>query len=129
MSDVRDKKLDQLNRKADLIDKHVGLWIKQNRQKMGLSQKDLAEAIGISYQQLQKYETGANRISAGRLYNLSQYMNIPIEQFFLNAPVTDHQIFLPKERMISQEINVKLSSLNRKPVEKAIHDLIDALLK
>ncbi len=53
---------------AKRVDKHVGKRIRERRVKMGLTQQGLAEALEITYQQLQKYETGANRVSAGRLY-------------------------------------------------------------
>ena len=51
---------------------------------MGLSQEKLAEAVGITFQQIQKYENGANRVSAGRLYEFSKILNTPINYFFDN---------------------------------------------
>lgn len=69
-------------RKADPIDRHVGKRLRLRRSMMGISQEKLAAAIGISFQQLQKYEQGINRISASRLYDLCQALNISISFLF-----------------------------------------------
>ena len=60
----------------------VGRRIRARRQQLGLSQKALAEALGISYQQVQKYENGASRIGAGRLQQLAEILNVPVSVFF-----------------------------------------------
>ncbi len=67
---------------AKRVDKHVGKCIRERRVKMGLTQKALAEALEISYQQLQKYETGANRIGAGRLYEIAMRLGVDVSYFF-----------------------------------------------
>ncbi|MEC9347647.1 MAG: helix-turn-helix domain-containing protein [Pseudomonadota bacterium] len=64
------------------IDRHVGERIRRRRAELGLTQHDLASALGISYQQVQKYETGANRVSAGRLYEMSRQLGCHIGWFF-----------------------------------------------
>lgn len=64
---------------ADLV---VGANVRQLRADAGLTLSELAEALGISHQQLQKYETGANRISAGMLYELARFFVIPVDQLF-----------------------------------------------
>jgi transcriptional regulator with XRE-family HTH domain len=64
------------------IDVHVGERLRTRRTLLGLSQMSLAEATGYSFQQLQKYEKGANRISASRLYDLSQILGVDIGYFF-----------------------------------------------
>lgn len=64
------------------IDIFVGNRIKQKRRTLKLSQQQLAEELHISFQQLQKYESGQNRISASRLWDLSQILNEPISYFF-----------------------------------------------
>ncbi len=66
------------------IDIFVGKRIKQKRQELNLSQQQLAKKLHISFQQLQKYESGQNRISASRLWDLSQTLNEPISYFFEN---------------------------------------------
>lgn len=64
------------------IDIHVGTRLRLRRTLLGLSQETLGEAVGITFQQLQKYERGANRISASRLFNLSQVLGVPVSFFF-----------------------------------------------
>lgn len=65
-----------------LIDAHVAASLRRHRIAAGLTQADLASLLSLSYQQLQKYETGTNRISAGRLYELSQILSVDISSFF-----------------------------------------------
>jgi transcriptional regulator with XRE-family HTH domain len=64
------------------IDIHVGTRLRLRRTLLGLSQETLGEAVGITFQQLQKYERGANRISASRLFNLAQVLGVPVGFFF-----------------------------------------------
>jgi transcriptional regulator with XRE-family HTH domain len=64
------------------IDVHVGNRLRTRRTLLGLSQMALADAIGLTFQQLQKYEKGANRITASRLYDLSQVLGVEIAYFF-----------------------------------------------
>ncbi|WP_413207940.1 helix-turn-helix domain-containing protein [Rhodospirillum sp. A1_3_36] len=68
------------------VDRHVGHRIQQRRKSLGLTQAQLAEALGISMQQVQKYETAFNRISASRLYELSQALAVPVRFFFEGLP-------------------------------------------
>ncbi len=67
---------------AKQVDHHVGERIRQKRTSLGLTQEHLANALGISYQQVQKYETGANRVSAGRLYEIAERLEAEIGYFF-----------------------------------------------
>ncbi|MFN5619069.1 MAG: helix-turn-helix domain-containing protein, partial [Brevundimonas sp.] len=64
------------------LDGYVGARISARRQALGLSQAALAGRIGVSFQQLQKYESGANRISASRLHHLAQALGAPVGAFF-----------------------------------------------
>ena len=64
------------------IDRHVGERIRRRRVMLGLTQEQLGEALGISYQQIQRYETGANRVSAGRLFKISQILEINVAKLF-----------------------------------------------
>ena len=68
--------------RATDIDKHVGTRIRIRRNLLGLSTVDLAKAIGVTYQQANKYEVGKNRISAGRLYQIAKALDVPVEFFF-----------------------------------------------
>ncbi|MDF1722495.1 MAG: helix-turn-helix transcriptional regulator [Minwuia sp.] len=64
------------------IDRHVGERIRSRRAELGMTQHDLASLLGISYQQVQKYETGANRVSAGRLYEVARQLGSSVGFFF-----------------------------------------------
>jgi len=64
------------------VDVHVGKRIRQRRWMNGTTQQQLAEAVGIKFQQIQKYETGMNRVSASRLWNISHVLAVPVSFFF-----------------------------------------------
>ena len=64
------------------VDLHVGKRIRQRRWLVGMTQQQLAEQVGIKFQQIQKYETGANRVSASRLWDISEAMDVPVNFFF-----------------------------------------------
>ena len=68
----------------DSVDVHVGQRLRVRRSLLGLSQEKLAEAIGLTFQQIQKYERGMNRISAGRLFQFSRILEVPVAYFFEN---------------------------------------------
>ncbi len=68
------------------VDVHVGARVRMRRTLLGMSQTTLGEAIGLTFQQMQKYEKGTNRISAGRLYALSGTLDVPVEYFFDDMP-------------------------------------------
>ena len=72
------------------IDIHVGARLRLRRTLLGLSQEKLGEAVGITFQQLQKYERGSNRISASRLFNLSQVLGVAVSYFFEDMPSPEH---------------------------------------
>lgn len=63
-------------------DVYVGRRIRQRRWVIGLTQKELADRVGIKFQQIQKYETGANRVGASRLWELANTLSVPISYFF-----------------------------------------------
>jgi len=65
-----------------VVDVHVGKRIRQRRWLIGMTQQKLAELVGIKFQQIQKYETGANRVSASRLWDIAEAMGVPISFFF-----------------------------------------------
>jgi transcriptional regulator with XRE-family HTH domain len=64
------------------VDVHVGKRIRQRRWMIGMTQQQLADAVGIKFQQIQKYETGMNRVSASRLWDVASTMGVPISFFF-----------------------------------------------
>ena len=84
------------------IDLHVGKRLRRRRRLLGLTQQSLAEDVGIRFQQIQKYECGANRVSAARLFELSEALSVPIQYFYeglsSNDPLsaeTDSDVIAP----------------------------------
>ncbi|THH35832.1 XRE family transcriptional regulator [Aliishimia ponticola] len=67
---------------AHVVDIHVGKRVRQRRWLLGLTQQQLGEAVGIKFQQVQKYETGANRVSASRLWEIAKVLEVPVTFFF-----------------------------------------------
>ena len=67
-------------------DRHVGSRVRMRRLMLDTSQTDVADALGLTFQQLQKYEKGSNRISASRLQHISQILQVPVPFFFEGAP-------------------------------------------
>src|ERR1700748_3336372 len=64
------------------IDKHLGKRLRMRRRSLGLTQQQIAEAVGVRFQQIQKYECGANRISAARLWSLAEALEVPVSYFY-----------------------------------------------
>ena len=64
------------------VDVHVGKRIRHRRWLVGMTQQQLAEQVGIKFQQIQKYETGANRVSASRLWDIADALEVPVSFFF-----------------------------------------------
>lgn len=69
-------------RSANYIDSHVGAKIRVRRQALRISQEKLGEALGVTFQQVQKYERGSNRVGASRLYGVAQALEVPVSYFF-----------------------------------------------
>ncbi len=130
----------QLSKKPDPIDVHVGSRVRLRRTMLGFSQEKLGERLGITFQQVQKYEKGANRIGASRLQNIASVLNTPISFFFDDAPGTGLQTNhgFEEEEASSYVVNFLSSSeglqLNRAfikikdpQVRKKIVDLVKSL--
>jgi transcriptional regulator with XRE-family HTH domain len=69
-------------RAANAIDKKIGQRVRSRRLEIGMSQEKLAELLGVTFQQVQKYEKGVNRIAASRLYNIASSLDMPAAKFF-----------------------------------------------
>ena len=70
------------SRRANPIDVHVGSRVRLRRMLLGMSQEKLGENLGLTFQQVQKYEKGINRIGASRLFDLSQVLGVPVQFFY-----------------------------------------------
>lgn len=73
-------------KKPNPIDVHVGSRVRLRRMLVGLSQEKLGESMGLTFQQIQKYEKGVNRIGASRLFSLSEILEVPVQFFFEGMP-------------------------------------------
>lgn len=106
------------------MDKIVGQKIRIRRVKQGLTQQDLAAALGLSYQQVQKYETGANRVSAGRLYYIANVLGVDIPYFFSAATEEEQMSITPRARQRD-----RLADLDgiTPVVKSALSNLVNAL--
>lgn len=71
---------------ADAIDRHIAGRVRIRRKEVGMSQQELGRRLGVTFQQIQKYENGANRISAGRLYATAHHLGVNVAYFFEDAP-------------------------------------------
>ncbi|MCL2331379.1 MAG: helix-turn-helix domain-containing protein [Proteobacteria bacterium] len=74
------------NPEKNTVDMHIGKRIQLRRNMIGLSQKDLGEKCGVTFQQIQKYESGANRIVASRLFQIGMILETPVSFFFSGLP-------------------------------------------
>jgi transcriptional regulator with XRE-family HTH domain len=110
--------------RADRIDAYVGARIREHRTLKGLSQEELAVELGISHQQVQKYERGSNRVGASRLYHIGQALGTPVSGFFDGLPV-------PGDDGAAQELSRKQPANDRTSLEliRSYHAVRDLGLK
>ncbi|GAA6168457.1 helix-turn-helix domain-containing protein [Sessilibacter corallicola] len=73
------------------IDQHIGAQLRAFRKLRGLSQQQLGQVLGVTFQQIQKYESGSNRLSSGKLYILHQVLDVPLIDFFEGLEKKDQQ--------------------------------------
>lgn len=115
------------------INAHVAQRIRSRRLEVGLTQQEVAHRLGVSFQQLQKYEHGKNRISAGRLYQLAAVLETGIEAFFAGF---DAEASMPSKPPAEANRSLEVSRLSRQfeaisssEVRRSIYGLIRALDK
>ena len=119
------------NRRPDSVDIHVGQTIRAHRLAAGLAQTDLAQKLGISFQQLQKYEKGMNRVGAGRLSRIARVLNIPVTKFFESeTDMPSSQPTFPF-RFISDRHALRLmraySEIDNRDVRHILADLVEVM--
>jgi transcriptional regulator with XRE-family HTH domain len=114
-----------LNRAND-TDRHVGARIRERRIMLGLSQQQMADLIGVTYQQAHKYERGINRISAGRLYEIAQVLSVPVGYFFEGLENHRGPILTARQRMCL-ELARNFSSISDERHQEALSQLARAL--
>ena len=119
------------------IDEHVGLRIRLRRKELGISQERLADAIGLTFQQVQKYERAANRVSASKLYEMARVLKTSVGYFFEGLPdVAPEDAAPPDLRSAIQaflmtpeglELSTVFPRLRRARVRRRILDLVRAM--
>ena len=107
------------------VDRHVGTRLRERRIMLGLTQQQMAELIGVTYQQAHKYETGINRISAGRLYQIARALGVEISYFFEDVEpgsgVARGQELMPQQRMLLELARNFAAIRSRKHQEALCH--------
>jgi len=114
-----------LNRAND-TDRHVGARIRERRIMLGLSQQQMADLIGVTYQQAHKYERGINRISAGRLYEIAQVLGVPVGYFFEGLDSNRQPDLTARQRMCL-ELARNFASISNERHQEALSQLARAL--
>lgn len=128
--------------KPNPIDIHVGSRVRFKRKILGITQRKLGDALGITFQQIQKYESGTNRIGSSRLYHISKILSVPVAFFFEDLPEeilketdklfkNDHESFATEKLYDNETINLLKSyyRIDSKIVRKNINTLIRSIIK
>jgi transcriptional regulator with XRE-family HTH domain len=130
------------SRRPNPIDVHVGSRVRFRRMLLGMSQEKLGEKLGLTFQQVQKYEKGINRIGASRLFDLAQVLGVPVQFFYEEAPagepqptITDGFAEKPAENTIVEflrsrdglELNKAFVRISDTKARRAIVDLVRSL--
>ncbi len=117
---------DELHVDVRHIDQHVGSRIRERRILMGFTQQQMANMIGVTYQQAHKYEKGINRISAGRLYSIATALNVPINYFYEGLQASTNAHTSSRQRMCL-EMARNFSSIENEKFQDALSHLARAL--
>jgi transcriptional regulator with XRE-family HTH domain len=113
------------NSSAGNVDAYVGYRIKLKRAELSLTQEDLANAIGVSFQQIQKYESGANRIAPARMLEISRKLKVPVSYFFSGIDCLQQNVgFLQEPTTATKSKDDKKSK-----EQKHLFELIEAFEK
>ena len=113
-------------RSTGAIDDYVGARVRERRIMLGLTQQQLAEMIGVTYQQAHKYERGINRVSAGRLYEIARVLNAPITYFYEGLGEETPRPVAPRQQMLL-EIARNFTEIQNEKHQEAISQLARAL--
>ena len=112
--------------RAEDVDRHVGARVRQRRVMLGLTQQQMADLIGVTYQQAHKYEKGINRVAAGRLYQMARVLGVDIGYFFEGLSENETLHSSPQQRMLLELARNFISIPTRKHQE-AVCSLARAL--
>lgn len=121
------RKLDRADRAA-FIDRHVGGRIRQRRTMLGVSQQQLAQAIGVTYQQQHKYERGLNRISAGRLFEIAEALAAPVAWFFDDMEAGQPSSELSQRQRMCLELARNFAAIDNEKQQEALSQMARSLV-
>jgi transcriptional regulator with XRE-family HTH domain len=113
--------------RAGAIDRHVGARIRERRLLLGMSQQQLAETIGVTYQQAHKYERGLNRISAGRLYGIAQVLGVPVSWFFEGFGTGGDAVPLTRRQRLCLEVARNFAQISNERHQMALSQMARVL--
>jgi transcriptional regulator with XRE-family HTH domain len=113
--------------RANNADRHVGTRIRERRVMLGLSQQQLAQMIGVTYQQAHKYERGLNRISAGRLYEIAQVLAVPISWFFEGMETEAMPVEMNPRQRMCLELARNFAMIDNEKHQEALSQMARAL--
>ena len=111
------------------IDKHVGSRVRMRRMMLEMSQEKLGDALDLTFQQIQKYEKGTNRIGASRLQQISSILQVPVSFFFEGAPATGHEVDGLSEAPSPAYISDSLATSDGLALTRAFVRIKDAKLR
>lgn len=113
--------------RASVADHHVGARIRERRVMLGLSQQQLAQLIGVTYQQAHKYERGLNRISAGRLYEIALVLSVPVSWFFEGLDAEVPAAELSTRQRMCLELARNFAAIDNHKHQEALSQMARAL--
>lgn len=116
-----------VNRATD-VDRYVGNRIRERRVMLGLSQQQMADLIGVTYQQAHKYEKGINRISAGRLYDIAQVLKVPVSYFYEGLETAAQGEELSSRQRMCLELARNFAQIGNERHQEALSQLARALV-
>ncbi len=123
----RDLSTDRKHPNPGLVDRHVGARVRERRLLLGMSQQQLADAIGVTYQQAHKYERGLNRISAGRLFAMAQALAVPVSWFFEGIGRDRDAVQLSRRQRLSLEMARTFAQITNERHRLALSQMARAL--
>jgi transcriptional regulator with XRE-family HTH domain len=113
--------------RASAADRHVGARIRERRIMLGLSQQQLAQMIGVTYQQAHKYERGLNRISAGRLYEIAQVLSVAVSWFFEGLNDATVKVEMTQRQRMCLELARNFAAIDNEKHQEALSQMARAL--
>jgi transcriptional regulator with XRE-family HTH domain len=124
--DIRRRPARRAGTRTQDIDHHVGVRVRERRIMLGFTQQQLADLIGVTYQQAHKYERGINRVSAGRLYEIARVLNASIAYFYEGLGDETPRPVAPHQRMLL-EIARNFAEIQNEKHQEAVSQLARVL--